>query len=280
MKRDESLNQYFTPLWACEQIIAHYYPRLGASDTVFDIGSGDGRFLMSLPADVEAYGFEIDPDLAAAARANSGRNVIEGDFTQVPFPAKPSLFIGNPPYEMGLVNNILDRAFDALDYQQECGFLLPVYFFQTADTVMRYNEKWTLRHDLMPRNLFEGMIKPLMFARFIKERNTTLVGMFLYPEVKDIVSLKKKYRTLFLGNQSSTHLWGEVVEKALLALGGQATLTQIYAEIEGKRPTRTSHWKAQIRKVLRQYFNCVAPATYGLHSPPEPTQYSQLAMAI
>lgn len=264
MMRDAKLNQFFIPMWAAERIVQYYYPDLSDKDTVFDIGTGEGRFLMALPPEVEAYGFEIDPELAKIAHSNTGRPIIEGDVTNVPFPAKPSLFIGNPPFEMDIVNKVLDRAYESLDYGQEAGFMLPVYFFQTADTVMGYAAKWSLKHDLMPRNMFHGLIKPLMFARFIKERNRSMVGLFLYEETADMLSLDKRYRFLFLGNESSCHLWGEAVDRALANLGGSATLQEIYKEIEGNRPTRTAHWKAQIRKVLQKFYRKTGPATYAL----------------
>lgn len=265
MKGNESLDQFFTPLWAAEKIIRHYYRDLTAKDVVCDPGCGDGRFLMSLPKNIAAYGFEIDAQMAEKARENSGRNVYVGCMTSLPFPQTPTLCIGNPPYDMGIVNSFLDRAFEEMDYGGRVGFLLPVYFFQTADTVKEYMRKWSLAYDLIPRNMFENMSKPCMFARFQKEKIAHSVGFFLYDETSDMLSLSRKYRFLFLGNASSTHLWGEVIDKALVALGGAATTQQIYAEIEGKRPTSTTHWKAQIRKVLREFYPRVAPATYALH---------------
>lgn len=264
MKGNPELNQYFTPVWAAEAIVSHYYPGLDRNDVVFDVGCGDGRFLRALPEWVTAYGFEIDPAMVAKARQNTCHQIIEGSFADAAFPATPTLVLGNPPFDMGLVNRFLERAYEVMDYGREVGFVLPVYFFQTADTVMDYSRRWSLKHDLMPRNMFEGMQKPIMFARFIKERQTAIAGMFLYAETCDMLSLKKAYRTLFLGNKSSTHLWGEVIDKALVALGGKATTQELYAEIEGKRPTTTSHWKAQIRKVLQQFYRKIGPATYAL----------------
>jgi hypothetical protein len=82
----------------------------------------------------------------------------------------------------------------------------------------------------------------------------------------------------FIPHKSSTHLWGEVIESALLNLGGQATTKEIYCEIEGKRPTRTKHWKAQIRKVLQEKFNCVAHATYSLEEKIKPSVAQQMGL--
>lgn len=97
-------------------------------------------------------------------------------------------------------------------------------------------------------------------------------------ETNDILSLAKKYRTMFLGNSSVTHLWGTVIDEALVSLGGKATLHQIYAEVEGRRPTKTVHWKAQIRKVLRKFYRRVAEATYALE--PRPIPVTQLSMSF
>lgn len=274
MKGNTELNQYFTPVWAAERIVQHYYPHLNHNDVVFDIGCGDGRFLSALPEQVKGYGFEIDPHMANLAQNNSGREVILGDFTQAEFPEKPTLLLGNPPFEMAAVNSILERGYDALEYGQEAGFILPVYFFQTADTVMNYAKKWTLEHDLLPRNMFQGMQKPIMFARFKKTKKPSLLGLFLYEETSDMLSLKAKYRLKFLGNTSSTHLWAEVIEQALTALGGVAKLSDIYKEIEGKRPTKTKHWKEQIRKVVRDKFTRVSKGTYALEFN-DPTHFNQ-----
>ncbi|WP_415913206.1 hypothetical protein [Neptuniibacter sp. QD37_11] len=279
MKRNEQLNQYFMPVWAAERIIQHYYGDLTAKDLVLDAGCGDGRFLMSIPKHVPAYGVEIDPDLAIMARANSGRHVIEADLKELEFPFKPTLVIGNPPFEMKVVQAILDQAYEHMDYNKEVGLVLPCSIFQTADTVLDMSERWSLKHDLMPRNMFQNMQNPIMFARFIKARKPVLFGMFLYEETSDMLSLKKQYRLKFVGNESSTHLWGEVIEQALIALGGEATLQELYAEIEGKRPTRTQHWKEQIRKVARDSFRKVKSATYGLWERPVYEQ-TQMALAV
>lgn len=284
MKGNTELSQFFTPAWAAELIIQHFYPSLGSGDTVFDLGCGDGRFLMALPDEVCAFGFEIDPDMAALARSNSGREIVVGDFSSAPWPeVTPTLIIGNPPYDMSLVDKALARSYEALDYDGEVGMILPAYFFQTAATVMDYAEKWSLKPTFLPRNLFDGMSKPLMFAQFKKELKTTMVGFFLYEETRDVLSFKRQYKTLFVGNSSSTHVWGEAIEKALLALGGTASLQDIYREIEGSRPTNTQFWKEQIRKVARQFFLCVEKGVYALqrHEGVESaTGGSQLSLAI
>jgi site-specific DNA-methyltransferase (adenine-specific) len=96
MKRDTSLNQFFTPTWAAELIVQHFYPDLSERDTVLEAGCGDGRFLMAVPEDVDAYGVEIDPTLIDEARHNTGREIIQGDFRKVDLPRRPTVVLGNP----------------------------------------------------------------------------------------------------------------------------------------------------------------------------------------
>jgi site-specific DNA-methyltransferase (adenine-specific) len=264
MMGNTDLNQFFTPAWATQRIVEHFYPDL-AGKRVIEPSCGDGRFLMALPDACEAVGVEIDPVMAERARLNSGREVIEGDFSSVDLPFRPEVIVGNPPFSSDIIDSFLDRGYDMMDYGGEIGFILPVYLFQTASRVLRYHERFSLDQVLMPRNMFQGMQKPLMFARFKKERQRNLVGFFLYGETQAVLQLKKQYRLMFVGNESRASLWGEVVERALIALGGEASLDAIYTEIEGKRPYEgNSFWKQQVRKVLQRCAVRVARGRYAL----------------
>lgn len=172
--------------------------------------------------------------------------------------------LGNPPYDANIIDGFLDRGYEEMDYGGLVGFLLPVYLFQTASRVMRYFERWSLRQALLPRNMFQNMMKPIMFATFTKERNRSMVGFMLYEETDQVARLPKQYRYLFMGNQSRASLWGELVEQVLTDLGGEASLTDIYAQIEGNRPTDNAFWKEQVRKVLRKVAVRVGPARWSL----------------
>jgi len=228
MMRDTELHQFFTPSWAPPILLREFFPDLGSKDVVVEPSAGDGRFLMAIPDHIDAYGVEIDPDLAPIAARNSGREVIEGSFLEVDLPRKPTAIIGNPPYDAGLIDQFLDRGYEEMDYGGRVGFLLPVYLFQTASRVMRYFDRWSLRQSLLPRNMFQNMMKPIMFATFTKERNRSMVGFLLYDETDQVTRLPKRYRYLFMGNQSRASLWGELVEEVLTDLGGEASLAQIY----------------------------------------------------
>lgn len=61
--------------------------------------------------------------------------------------------------------------------------------------------------------------------------------------------------------------WSDLIKAALQALGGQATLTQLYQVLEGcKKSANNANWQAKIRQTvqLSQAVNRVAEGTYGL----------------
>lgn len=264
MKR--TLNQYFTPSWAAELLVRRHFADLCANDTVLEPSCGDGRFLMAIPRNVGAYGVEIDPMQAEAAIQNTGREVIVGDFLTAKLPRKPTVVIGNPPFQSNLIDDFLARCYNELDYGGRIGFLLPVYYLQTASKVVDLNRRFSIVQELVPRNLFEGAMKPLMFCRFTKERHTVLSGFFLYAETDAVlVGLKGDIRDLVLGNKGTAHCWRDAVELALRALGGRATLNQLYLAIENNRPTNNPWWREQVRKICGIHHVRVGAGEYALN---------------
>ena len=265
MNRDVALQQYFTPAWAAELIVKNFFPNLSANDVVVEPSCGDGRFLMAIPSNIEAFGVELDPMMAEEARANTGRLVIEGDFASVELPKRPTLIIGNPPFSLDIVDAFLERAFHELEYGGQAAFLLPVYAFQTASRVCAYAKRFSLSQHMIPRNLFPGLSKPLMWASFRKEHKTVMSGLFLYVETNDVASIKSAYRTIFIGNESRASVWGTLLEQALADLGGEATLEEVYAKIESNRPTSNPFWREQLRKVASRHCVRTGRGRYALH---------------
>jgi adenine-specific DNA-methyltransferase len=263
---NRALDQFFTPSWAAEMIVRRHFADLGPRDCVAEPSCGDGRFLMAIPREVDAYGVEIDPIAAAAAVKNTGREVIVGNFMSAKLPRRPTVVLGNPPFSAEVIDGFIERCYHELDYGGRIGFLLPVYMFQTASRVVGYQRRWSISQELVPRNLFERLSCPLMFARFTKERQTVISGLFLYAETDAIASLKADIRTLVLGNDSTAHCWRDVVRLALEALGGRATLNQLYLAIENNRPTENKWWREKVRQIAGTYFVRVAAGEYALEA--------------
>lgn len=259
-----TLNQYFTPTWAAELLVQRHFPRLGADDIACDPSCGDGRFLLAIPDGVQAFGVEIDPAQAEAAARNSGRTVICDDFLRAEIPQRPTVIIGNPPYDSDLIDAFLDRCHDLLDYGGRIGFLLPVYYLQTASKVVDINRRFSIEQELLPRNLFEGMSKPVMWCNFTKARRTVLSGFFLYQELDALRGMHPELRSLMVGNASTAHCWRDVVAAALQACGGRAKLPQLYACIEANRPTSNPWWREKVRQIAGRHFVRIQPGEFAL----------------
>lgn len=260
-----SLGQYPTPAWVAEAIMERYFPDLGSNDLVIEPSCGPGRFLQAIPAHVPAIGVEIDPVFAAEAAEKTGRRIITGDFCSIDIDVQPTAIIGNPPFNLDTIDGFLNRSHALLPDGGKLGFLLPTYCFQTAARVAGYAEKWSIQQDMLPRNIYPGLKLPLVFAVFTKDRRRKLVGFFLYEEATEVQGLAAPYKKAL--TEACGSVWRKVVEIALGRLGGEANLKDIYREIERNRPTKTEHWKQQIRKVIRKFsdsFVCTAPGRYAL----------------
>jgi len=247
----QSLGQYFTPSWAAEAIVEHYFPDLGAGGVAYEPACGDGSFLAAMPESVNAIGIEIDPMMAARARANSGRHVIVGDFLDVELTEKATAIIGNPPFQAALISKFLDRSWELLEEGGAAGFILPAYVLQTSSVVNRLNRKWTIEQELLPRNLFPRLKLPIVFTMFRKEQLRRLVGFFLYPEAADVALMRKECRRI-AEQSGKAETWRSVTRFALAALGGEADLDAIYRAVEPRRPSLANRsWEARIRNVLQ-----------------------------
>jgi site-specific DNA-methyltransferase (adenine-specific) len=261
-----ALNQYFTPAWAAEKLVQRHFSYLAPGDVVLEPSCGDGRFLMSIPSGIDAFGIEIDPVMAEMARENSGRDIVVGDFNLVDIPRKPTAILGNPPYKSEVIDGFLDRCYDLLEYDAKIGFLLPVYYLQTASKVSDLSKRFSISQELLPRNLFSQLSCPIMWVNFVKAKKTALSGFFLYAELDSLSNMKKDIRTLFVGNQARAKCWKEAVQMALDACGGRATLSEIYAAIEGHKPTLNPWWREKVRQVAAKYFVRVGPGEYAIRN--------------
>lgn len=248
---NHELGQYPTPLWVAEAIVERYFPDLDSTSTVLEPHCGRGRFLQAIPAHVPAVGVEIDPQLAEDARRITGRTIITGDFQTVTLDLKPTAVISNPNFQVDAIEALLARCHRLLPDGGRCGLILPAYFFQTAGRVVEYTQHWSIESTMIPRNIYEGLSLPLVFAMFSKDRRRTLVGFALYREAVDAKAINEPYRSLLV--DAPKGLWQSVVTEALKQLGGRASLSAIYRAVEGSRPTTTQFWREKIRQTLQRH---------------------------
>lgn len=258
------LAQWFTPYWVAEALLERHFRHLNSRDVILEPSCGTGSFLKAIPAHVEAFGVEIDPAIAAVARADSGRLVLVGDFRTVEIPLEPTAVIGNPPFSAELIDGFLARCHELLPRGATVGFLLPAYFLQTARRVTGYAERWSITTEMIPRNLFPRLREALTFATFVKDRRRLLVGMALYREAVDVAAMSGEYRELFRATRGET--WAAVCSVALRNLRGEADLPSIYAEVEGHRHTLTKFWREKVRQTLRVYPDRFKPLGAGRYA--------------
>jgi hypothetical protein len=246
----EALGQWLTPSWAAEALLSSHFPALSASDTLWEPTCGEGAFLSAIPDGIRAFGTEIDPLLAERARRNSGREVIVGDFRTAELPARPTAVIGNPPFQLALVEELLHRAHGLLENEAPVGLILPCSVFQTEGTIVRMSRQWSIEQSMIPRTLFPGLSMPLCWALFRKGPKRGLIGFSLYHETASVRALQARYKAI-LGSQTRS-AWQAVTQAALEMLGGRATLDRIYAEVEGVRPTGNTWWREKVRQQLQR----------------------------
>lgn len=246
--RRQALSQYFTPVWAARALWAAHFSHLGAGDRVLEPTCGPGRILRVIPADVDAFGIEIDPELAAEARRVSGREVITGDVLAERLPALQAV-MGNPPFSVTFMDQLLERLSSAVVLGGRVGLIVPAYFTQTPSTVVRWNRAWSLLSEVLPRTLFPGLSMPLSFVLFERSTAPVLSGLRLFLEAAAVDDLAAPARRVLCEGQGT---WRAVVLAALRELGGRAHLSALYAAI-GARGRRTGeHWREKVRQTLQR----------------------------
>jgi adenine-specific DNA-methyltransferase len=249
---ERTLSQWYTPAWAAEMLWDAHFSDLGANDLVWEPTCGSGNCLAAIPEHIGAIGSEIDALEARKASLKTGRPVLVGDCRTVALPHGISAVFGNPPFELDIFEGLLDRCASILQNGQKAGFVLPAYFTQTSRTVMPWTKTWTIMQEGLPRDLFPGLSKPLIFGLFTRDYSPRLIGFRLFPEMAENHDLPEAVREkLANGVKGPRSVWRETVIAAMERFDGKASLAQIYAALSGKRPTSNAHWREQVRKVLR-----------------------------
>jgi SAM-dependent methyltransferase len=259
-----ALGQYPTPYWVAEALWSSKFSHLTGRDVVLDPTCGPGRLLSVIPKHIRAIGVEMSPAVAQSARDLTGREIITGDFCAVDLPAQPTAIFGNPPFELSVIDRIMQRAYAILPNGGQMGLILPAYMFQTAKRVAAYARTWSISQEMIPRNIYEGLKLPLCFSVFEKtEGRRFLIGFALYREAAAIQDLSREYRAI-LDHEPRGPVWRSTVLTALSRLGGEADIAAIYREIEGKRPTANPFWREKVRQSLQRYCARVRKGVYRL----------------
>jgi len=266
MSKEKELGQFFTPVWAAQALFDAHFGMLTAADMVWEPTCGKASMLSAIPANIPCIGSEIDPVLAEEARISSGRPVITGNCLSVELPPITAVF-GNPPFNLELFLKLLRRCDGLIPIGNKAAFIIPAYFVQTSRTVMEYGRRWGIHQEILPRDLFPGLSKPLIFGTFIRDNRPHLVGFRLFPELASIKKLSKDFQENISNKVSGTRgVWRKAVSQVITELGGSASLTAIYSKIEGRRPTENEYWKEQIRLVCQRNFNRIQEGVYSLNA--------------
>lgn len=264
--------QFFTPEWAALALVERYFPALTAADRVVEPSCGRGAFLKAIPPETPALGVELDPALAAWAARDSGRPVLCGDFRTVALPWNPTVILGNPPFDLRLLEQFLARARSLLPATGRCGFLLPAYAVQTPARVVGWSTQWSLLAELVPRTLFPGLRLPLIFVLFTKTTALVMVGFALYREQAEIGHLAQAAQLVLVRGRPRTGVWQALVEATLEARGGTASLPELYQAIEPHRPTPTAWWREKVRQTLQRHCRPIERGRWALAAPDGPAR--------
>lgn len=94
-----------------------------------------------------------------------------------------------------------------------------------------------------------------------------LVGFSLYQEAFELQSIDRRFRQLLIDGRPYRSAWRAVVESAIEALGGEASLHDIYELVSVKRPTTNTAWRKRVRQIAQVHFRRVACGRYASPRP-------------
>lgn len=180
----------------------------------------------------------------------------------------PTVILGNPPFQVRLIEAFLARAAGLLPDDGRCGFILPAYAMQTHRRVWRWHQVWSIAAEILPRRLFPRLRLPLLFVQFRKGRVRTLVGFALFREAVEFENLAEAAKLVLTQGRPRRGVWRALVEATLEALGGEASLEVLYQAIEPRRPTPNPWWREKVRQVVQRSCEPVARGVWRLREAP------------
>ncbi len=254
------LDQWFTPFWAAEELVADALRGIGRV-SICEPSCGTGSFLAAIPAAYDAFGIDIDPAVIPAAQANSGREILIGDFRTIDLTGRDvQAIMGNPPFGMDVVDGFVDRAHQLLPDDGLLAMILPAFAFQTPSRVVRWMELFSIDVSLIPRTLFPRISQALVWAKYRKGALRRYHGLMLFAEQRDIELMHASARRAAVGPGT----WREVVRGALESSGGTGSLSSIYDRIAPERVAGKANWQAKVRQILQLYFEPIERGRWAL----------------
>jgi site-specific DNA-methyltransferase (adenine-specific) len=265
----DQLGQFMTPRWAAELLLE----RLGTpvkGDVVLEPSCGRGAWLHAVnrvdPAhEIDVRGIEIDPKLAAVAAHDTGRPITIGDYTTIQLDFEPTIVVGNPPYQSDLIASFISKSAASLAPapNSRIGFLLPVHSFSFASRTLEILKGLDVTVEIVPRDLYPRISFPLLFCKLTKSTQQKLIGFALFEEAIAIRTMRAEYRRVIQSGRKP--IWREITEMALKALGGEASLEQIYDVVEDFRGTSTNRfWRDRVRAEAGEHFERVSTGVFRL----------------
>jgi len=256
---DSALDQWFTPFWAAEQLVEDALRHEGRVSCL-EPACGTGAFLAAIPSELPAIGIDIDPLVIPAAHANSGREILLGDFRTVDLVGySPELIIGNPPFDSRMIDAFLDRAHHLLPEGGLVALILPSTIYRTR-RIARLSERFALDINLIPKTLFGRLEYPLTWAKLRKGRPRTFSGLMLFAEQHAVEQMRDHIREAV----ERPGTWRVAVEAALASLGGAAALPAIYDAITPERRRDRPFWQEKVRQILQRHCEPIERGRWAL----------------
>lgn len=255
------LGQVFTPGFVAAALYERTFADLGVGACVLDPTCGTGRLLAAVPSLVSAVGVELDPDVAAIARAATGRQVICGDFLSIDLGFRVDVVFANPPFDARFIDRMLERVWGILPEGGRVGAILPSHYW-TSIRSARLAEQWSYSVEMLPKDTFSRMRRPAVWAVLERSQRRYVVGIALYRDVAAVRAMRGRYERLL--RTTTVEPWRETVLTALADLGGRSTLPALYRTVEGKRTNLTRFYREKIRQTLQRHAVRVGPGVWEL----------------
>src|SRR3546814_10037197 len=98
---------------------------------------------------------------------------------------------------MDVMEGFLDRAHQILPDDGLVAMVLPAYAFQTPSRVSTWMDRFAIDVNMIPRTLFPGLSKPLLWAKYTKTSQRRFSGIMLFAETRDFEQMRPSIRHAF-----------------------------------------------------------------------------------